>query len=80
MPDSPEFLVLYEPIPMRLHYGEQEAAHGRTVVRRRALSLLVERASRNRGLGREAVRIVREGVWSPDKRITIGVLTENQVA
>ena len=42
--------------------------------------IFVDRASRRQGIGREAMRILREEVWSRDKRVTVGVLVGNQVA
>ncbi len=42
--------------------------------------IFVDQAFRRRGVGREAMRILREQVWPADKRITVGVLVGNQVA
>lgn len=42
--------------------------------------IFVDRACRRQGVGREAMRILREEVWPPDKRITVGVLVGNRAA
>lgn len=42
--------------------------------------MFVDRACRRRGVGREAMRILREDVWPPDKRITVEVLVGNETA
>lgn len=42
--------------------------------------IFVERSCRRQGVGREALRILREEIWPRDKRITVGVLTGNQTA
>jgi GNAT superfamily N-acetyltransferase len=42
--------------------------------------IFVERAHRRRGVGREAVRILREEIWPAEKRITVGVLHGNRDA
>lgn len=42
--------------------------------------IFVDRAWRRRGIGREALRILREEVWSSDKRITVEVLVGNRAA
>jgi ribosomal protein S18 acetylase RimI-like enzyme len=42
--------------------------------------IFVERSSRRQGVGREVMRILREEIWPPDKRITVGVLERNEVA
>jgi ribosomal protein S18 acetylase RimI-like enzyme len=40
----------------------------------------VDRAHRRRGIGREAMRLLREEIWPPDRRVTVEVLVGNQVA
>jgi predicted GNAT family acetyltransferase len=40
----------------------------------------VDRAHRRQGIGREAMRILRQAIWPQDKRVTVGVLAGNQVA
>jgi len=42
--------------------------------------IFVSRAHRRQGIGREAMRILRDEVWPPDKRITVEVLVGNEVA
>jgi ribosomal protein S18 acetylase RimI-like enzyme len=42
--------------------------------------LFVERSCRRQGIGREAVRILREEILAGDKRITVGVLHGNRSA
>ena len=42
--------------------------------------IFVDRARRRQGLGREAMRILREEIWPKGKRITVGVLSGNQAA
>ena len=39
--------------------------------------LFVERDMRRMGLGRQMMRILREDIWPPGKRITLSVLTGN---
>ena len=42
--------------------------------------IFVDRAYRRQGLGREAMRILKDEIWPKDKRLTVGVLVGNQVA
>jgi ribosomal protein S18 acetylase RimI-like enzyme len=42
--------------------------------------VFVDRARRGQGIGREAMRLLKEEIWSPDKRLTVEVLVGNQVA
>jgi ribosomal protein S18 acetylase RimI-like enzyme len=42
--------------------------------------LFVKREDRRQGIGREAVEILQEQIWSPDKRLTVEVLTANAPA
>ena len=42
--------------------------------------LFILRELRRRGYGREAIRILREKVWPPDKRLTVDVLVANKSA
>ncbi len=42
--------------------------------------LFVERGQRRRGIGRHAISILREQVWSKNKRLTVSVLTTNSPA
>jgi len=42
--------------------------------------LFVDRAHRRQGIGREAIRILREEIWPADKRLTVGVLIDNHAA
>jgi len=41
--------------------------------------LFVVREKRHQGIGREAVRILRERVWPQTKRLTVEVLTANHM-
>ena len=42
--------------------------------------IFVGRAYRRQGIGREAMRILKEEIWPKDKRLTVGALVGNQVA
>jgi GNAT superfamily N-acetyltransferase len=42
--------------------------------------IFVERSCRRQGVGREAMRILLEEIWPPEKRITVGALQGNQTA
>ena len=42
--------------------------------------IFVDRAYRRKGVGREVMRILRDEIWPPDKRITVGVLQNNKAA
>jgi len=42
--------------------------------------LFVKRECRRQGIGREAIGILREQIWPPDKRLTTEVLTANAPA
>ncbi len=42
--------------------------------------IFVDRAYRRQGLGRQAMRILKEEIWPKDKRLTVGALVGNQVA
>ena len=42
--------------------------------------LFVKRENRNRGIGKEAVRILKEEIWTQSKRLTVDVLTGNKAA
>ena len=42
--------------------------------------LYVDRAHRRQGIGREAIRLLKDSVWPRDKRVTVGVLATNVVA
>ena len=42
--------------------------------------IFVDRAYRRKGVGREIMRILRDEIWPPDKRITVGVLKSNRAA
>jgi ribosomal protein S18 acetylase RimI-like enzyme len=42
--------------------------------------IFVDRAFRRQGVGREVMRTLLEEIWPPDRRITVGVLQDNQVA
>ena len=42
--------------------------------------IFVDRAWRRRGIGREAMRILKEEIWPPDKRLTVEVLVGNRAA
>lgn len=42
--------------------------------------IFVDRAWRRKGIGREAIRILKEAIWPKEKRVTVGVLVDNQVA
>ena len=42
--------------------------------------IFVERAHRRQGIGREALQILMEKIWPPDKRLTVEVLVDNQAA
>jgi len=42
--------------------------------------IFVDRSCRRQGIGREAMRILREEIWPEEKRITVGVLQGNQPA
>jgi GNAT superfamily N-acetyltransferase len=42
--------------------------------------LFVDRVHRRQGIGREAIRILREEIWPADKRLTVGVLIDNHTA
>ena len=41
--------------------------------------MIVIREKRHQGIGREAIGILRERIWSNTKRLTVEVLTANQV-
>jgi predicted acetyltransferase len=40
--------------------------------------LFVKRENRNRGIGKEAVRILKEEIWTKSKRLTVDVLSQNR--
>ena len=40
--------------------------------------LFVKRENRNRGIGKEAVRILKEEIWIKSKRLTVDVLSHNK--
>ena len=42
--------------------------------------LFVKRGHRRQGIGREAVGILQQQIWLPDKRLTVEVLTANEPA
>ncbi|MBN1584197.1 MAG: GNAT family N-acetyltransferase [Anaerolineae bacterium] len=42
--------------------------------------IFVDRAWRRRGIGRQALRILENEIWPPDKRLTVEVLVGNQAA
>jgi ribosomal protein S18 acetylase RimI-like enzyme len=42
--------------------------------------IYVEAPYRRKGLGREMMRILREEVWPPGRRVTVGVLADNRAA
>jgi ribosomal protein S18 acetylase RimI-like enzyme len=42
--------------------------------------IFVDRARRRQGIGREAMRVLREEIWPRDKRVTVEVLVSNKVA
>jgi ribosomal protein S18 acetylase RimI-like enzyme len=42
--------------------------------------LFVKRENRNRGIGKEAVRILKEEIWTKSKRLTVDVLSHNKAA
>jgi ribosomal protein S18 acetylase RimI-like enzyme len=42
--------------------------------------IFVDRARRRQGIGREAMRLLKEEIRPPDKRLTVEVLAGNQVA
>jgi|WetSurMetagenome_2_1015567.scaffolds.fasta_scaffold107968_1 ribosomal protein S18 acetylase RimI-like enzyme len=42
--------------------------------------IFVDREFRRRGVGREVMRTLLEEIWPPDRRITVGVLQDNQTA
>ena len=42
--------------------------------------LFVKRGHRRQGIGREAVGILQKQIWPPDKRLTVEVLTANELA
>jgi ribosomal protein S18 acetylase RimI-like enzyme len=42
--------------------------------------IFVSRSHRRQGIGREAMRILRDEIWPKDKRITVEVLVGNEVA
>jgi RimJ/RimL family protein N-acetyltransferase len=42
--------------------------------------IFIARDSRGRGLGREALRTLKEEIWPPDRRITVDVLVGNSAA
>ena len=42
--------------------------------------IFVERSCRRQGIGRDAIRILREEIWPAEKRITVGVLHSNRAA
>jgi ribosomal protein S18 acetylase RimI-like enzyme len=42
--------------------------------------IFIVRDSRGRGLGREALRILSEVIWPPERRITVDVLVGNSAA
>ena len=42
--------------------------------------LFVEREMRNQGIGKEAVRILKEEIWTKPKRLTVDVLSHNKAA
>lgn len=39
--------------------------------------LFVKRGSRNQGIGREAIRLLRDDIWPRSKRLTVDVLSHN---
>ncbi len=42
--------------------------------------LFVDRTRRRQGIGREAIRILREEIWPAGKRLSVGVLVDNHAA
>jgi ribosomal protein S18 acetylase RimI-like enzyme len=42
--------------------------------------ILVDASMRRKGVGREVIRILLKEIWPKDKRITVGVLQNNQAA
>ena len=40
--------------------------------------LFVKRESRHQGLGKEAIRLLRDDIWPKSKRLTVEVLSHNQ--
>ena len=62
-------------IAYALYTGQTE--HADTIYLRQ---IFVDRACRRKGVGREAIRILREKIWPGEKRITVGVLSGNQAA
>ncbi len=40
--------------------------------------LFVKRENRNQGIGKEAVRILKEEIWTKPKRLTVDVLSHNK--
>ena len=54
------------------HRHDDETIHLRQI--------FVERGHRRTGVGREAMRILKEEVWPKEKRLTVGVLVDNHAA
>ena len=42
--------------------------------------LFVKRENRRRGIGKEAVRLIKEEIWTKSKRLTVDVLSGNKAA
>lgn len=42
--------------------------------------LFVKRENRHQGIGKEAVRILKEEIWTKSKRLTVDVLSHNKAA
>jgi ribosomal protein S18 acetylase RimI-like enzyme len=42
--------------------------------------VFVDRACRREGIGREAMRVLKDEIWPQDKRLTVEVLVSNKVA
>ena len=53
------------------------ADHNDTIYLRQ---IFVDRAHRRQGIGRKAIKILREEIWPRNKRVTVGVLFGNQDA
>ena len=51
--------------------------HGDTIYLRQ---IYVDRARRGQGIGREAMRLLEQEIWPPDKRLTVEVLVGNRAA
>jgi ribosomal protein S18 acetylase RimI-like enzyme len=63
--------------PVAYALYRQHPDHEDTVYLRQ---IFVDRSHRRQGIGREAMRILKETVWPANKRITVEVLVGNQMA